>query len=636
MPTCDPGVCNAFNTAPGFQVEYSPVGSVAVGAQAYFLCLAGYARLKVGGIDQPTSSTCVGTGSLGAVVWTNPAPMCSPCDVGFFAPQGATECLPCFNGYFAETPASEMCTICPPGYECTADTKAICKPGYFAAGGATRCTPCARGSYAPSSGASECLTCSEGHSCGGQQILSFRRVESKKKQVSCVGSRLLGSYALAPLIVAEEKDANQTDIAGCQARCLNTTGCTHAIVRADTVAPTATPTAAPTRNPTHAPTTAPTHAPTHVPTVAPTAGPTHAPTAAPSASPTQAPTQAPTAEPSTAPPSTARRRLQGLSGPEGTPATLPMVCDLCEIGQDEMWSVVLTSAGVTNVTRQDVQIYEGVRGAAVNETVCRPGTFAADIAQAECTRCANGLYNAAYGATGCLPCGEGNWSAVNAPHEVSECSRCAVGAYSKSPASSACWECSPGLFADAASTVECTKCSPGARPPSSLHRLAIAPRSLPHACRWPHAMMMRHPSLFLAFSLLAHSSLAAGTFSNDTASTTCLACRTGKSAMAEGSTTCSLCDAGKFTNAVSSSVCAQCTKGFISKGGLVTECTGCDPGKAAATRGSAVCVTCNEGWYSKANESECFICPLRGVKCSEGVLVVEDGCVDWPRASRLA
>ena len=97
--------------------------------------------------------------------------------------------------------------------------------------------------------------------------------------------------------------------------------------------------------------------------------------------------------------------------------------------------------------------------------------------------------------------------------------------------------------------------------------------------------------------------------------------------MAEGSTTCSLCDAGKFTNDVSSSVCMQCNEGFISTGGLVTECTGCAPGKAAATRGSAVCVTCNEGWFSKANESECFICPLRGVKCSEGVLVVEDGCV---------
>ena len=80
-PTCDPGVCNAFNTAPGFQVEYSPVGSVAIGAQAYFVCLAGYARLKIGGSDQPTSSTCVGVGSLGAgefllftvIFRTNPA-----------------------------------------------------------------------------------------------------------------------------------------------------------------------------------------------------------------------------------------------------------------------------------------------------------------------------------------------------------------------------------------------------------------------------------------------------------------------------------------------------------------------------------------------------------------------------------
>ena len=395
-----------------------------------------------------------------------------------------------------------MCAICPPGFECTAQSKVMCEPGYFAAGGATTCTPCARGSYAPSPGASECLTCSEGHSCGGQTILSFRLVESKKKQVSCVGSRLLGSHALAPLIVAEEKDANGTDVAECQQHCLNATGCTHAIVRADTVAPTAAPTTAPTLSPTHAPSTSPTQAPTYAPTVEPTTSPTQDPTAAPSASPTQVPTQAPTDFPSTAPsssptssptavptaaptaeptaeptaaPTTSRRRLQGLA-----PTTLSMVCDLCAIAQDEVWSVVLTSTGVTNVTQQDVQIYEGVSGAAVNETICRPGTFAADIAQAECSRCANGLYNDEFGATGCLPCGEGNWSAVNAPNEVSECSRCAIGTYSKSPASSACWECSPGLFTSAESTVECTKCSPGARP-CTLPRLPSAYHSLTHS-----------------------------------------------------------------------------------------------------------------------------------------------------------
>ena len=259
-----------------------------------------------------------------------------------------------------------------------------------------------------------------------------------------------------------------------------------------------------------------------------------------------------------------RRLLQNTSA-----LFLSVVCDVCRLQDDEVWNIAMTELAKD----QFVEIFEGVTGAASNQTLCVPGTFAPDSALAECPKCSNGTFNSVLGATTCKNCGAGNWSSTAAGLET--CSVCGFGKFSPTDGSSACFVCAPGLHANRIGSTVCSKCKQGKFAPTE-------------------------------------------------ASSICTDCDVAKSAQSEGATACSPCEEGKFSNTAGSEECSGCDAGFISAHGA-SACRGCDVGKAAATTGSAVCTTCNEGRFSFRNASLCFKCPSRGVKCAEGKLIVKTG-----------
>jgi hypothetical protein len=92
--------------------------------------------------------------------------ICTPCNVGTYAPYGAGTCTACLSGTFAASTGASSCASCTAIIGCTACTTSgvctqrTCGAGYYSSNGAP-CVACAAGQYS-AAGASSCTNCNAG------------------------------------------------------------------------------------------------------------------------------------------------------------------------------------------------------------------------------------------------------------------------------------------------------------------------------------------------------------------------------------------------------------------------------------------------------------------------------------------
>ena len=281
-------------------------------------------------------------------------------------PLGSRATVACDAGYYLDIEGTDLQLTCvaEPGVATAAWDRVVptcvaCATGYYSLSGALRCSPCPVGTYAPERESGECKPCEKGHFCGGTAVTRFLTIDSTALQRTCqpgtqwhLDSVALDSVDSYPFTGVTGSDIMEESDVRCKALCMDTVGCTHAILRHTTTRPTTAPTAAPSASPSVAP-TAPTAAPSASPSVAPTVEPTMSPTTtAPTISPTAAPTAAPTAEPVTR-----RQRRQLLE----TTQSLTVHCDLCRVDDEDsrLADVLLDNAG--DDYSSAVRIFQGAR-----------------------------------------------------------------------------------------------------------------------------------------------------------------------------------------------------------------------------------------------------------------------------------